>query len=167
MVRIIRAMKVRGSAVVDFGASEGRALLAAIAGGATKGDGYELPDNKAHKFVFDAVCKELHSENAVLSSGRINYSGAKWHAMDIHGIGQLEVGTHCAFSFWVGMPLGTQECILSLCAKCPTLRYITVFRDHKWPKPIDGPPALFTPTLAFECHLLLHFFMHRPPTLSA
>jgi hypothetical protein len=147
-------MKVRGSAVVDFGASEGRALLAAIAGGATKGDGYELPDNKAHKFVFDAVCKELHSENAVLSSGRINYSGAKWHAMDIHGIGQLEVGTHCAFSFWVGMPLGTQECILSLCAKCPTIRSITVFRDHKWPKPIDSPPALFTSTLANPVYCL-------------
>ena len=149
MVRINRALKVRGSAFIDFGASEGRAVLAAMAGGASKADGYELPANKAHKLIFDAVCKELHSENEVLSSGRINYSCAKWHARNIHEIGRIEVGTHCAFSFWVGMPFETQECILSLCAKCPTIRAIAVFRDQKWPKPIDGPPALFTPTLAF------------------
>ena len=49
-------------------------------------------------------------------------------------IGQLpalNAGSHCAFAFWVGMDPETQFKILDLCASCPTLDTLAVFRDPK------------------------------------
>lgn len=47
----------------------------------------------------------------------------------------------CVFSFWVGMPYSTQYRILKLCAACPTVDTITVFRDRKWIDPDKGENA--------------------------
>ena len=49
---------------------------------------------------------------------------------------------NCVFSFWVGMPLATQNRILELCAACPTVDTITVFLDRKWRTP-DAGNSLF------------------------
>ena len=50
---------VNGNMVVDCGAGDGRMLLAAIAGGASKAIGYELPGNASRKCLFDAVQKKI------------------------------------------------------------------------------------------------------------
>jgi hypothetical protein len=55
--------------------------------------------------------------------------------------------TNCVYSFWVGMPLWTQNRILKLCAGCPTVDTLAVFKDQKWRTPDEGeglprlPPA--------------------------
>ena len=59
-------------------------------------------------------------------------------------IGQLPAlhgDTHCAFAFWVGMGPETQLKILHLCASCPTLDTLAVFRDPKnWKGYVEGAP---------------------------
>ena len=39
----------------SVGAGDGRVLLSAISAGASGATGYELPDNKGHKMLFDCV----------------------------------------------------------------------------------------------------------------
>ncbi len=55
-------------------------------------------------------------------------------------------------SFWVGFPLSTQLHILSLCAKCLSVRLFAVFRDTKWPGEIQTPSP---PTCA-----VIHFIFY-------
>jgi hypothetical protein len=74
MALTIRAMEVFGSNFVHFGAADGRAMLSACAPGAGSVVGFELPENKAQKLVFDAVLARL--------SHRASRS-AKWLASDI------------------------------------------------------------------------------------
>uniref|UniRef100_A0A6T7ZWS0 Histone-lysine N-methyltransferase, H3 lysine-79 specific n=1 Tax=Cryptomonas curvata TaxID=233186 RepID=A0A6T7ZWS0_9CRYP len=140
LVRMLRAMGISGSEFLDFGAGVGLVLFAAMAGGATKAIGYELPDNKAHKFVFDAVLKKLHMENRFALP--VSWSEGQWYPRDIDDMRRMPGNPHCVYSFWVGMPFKTQEHILRLCARCPTVRAIAVFRDRKWPKPDDVVTAL-------------------------
>ena len=64
LVRALQALRVQGKELVDFGAGDGRVLLAAIASGASKAAGYELPDNSAHQFVFDAVVEAISAQSA-------------------------------------------------------------------------------------------------------
>ncbi len=139
LVRILRAMLIAGSEVLDFGAGIGLVLLAAMSGGATKAIGYELPDNKAHSFVFDAVLKKLHIENRFALP--VAWSEGQWYPRDIDDMRRMPGNPHCVYSFWVGMPFKTQEHILRLCAQCTTVRAIAVFRDRKWPTPDNGLPA--------------------------
>ncbi len=169
LVRMLRALKIKGREIVDFGAGDGRVLHAAMAAGATNANGYELPANKAHKFVFDAVRKKLHSDTTgALSTCRVSWSKANWFPLDIDRIRQMPGNPQCVYTFWVGMPFKTQEHILTLCAQSPTVRAIAVFRDRKWPKPEDGPlhpsPTLYTFALplirpSLSVPLLLHFSM--------
>ena len=44
----------------------------------------------------------------------------------------------CVFSFWVGMPFATQLRILQISSSSPSITTITVFRDRKWPTPVEG-----------------------------
>ncbi len=44
---------------MDLGAGEGRVLASAMKFGAKTVVGYELPANSAHKFVFDAVLRQI------------------------------------------------------------------------------------------------------------
>ena len=48
LVRILGALEIQGREFIDFGAGDGRVLVSAIVGSATKATGYELPDNRAH-----------------------------------------------------------------------------------------------------------------------
>lgn len=139
LVRMLRAMRISGSEFLDFGAGVGVVLVAAMAGGATKAIGYELPDNKAHKFVYDAVLKKLYMEKRFALP--VAWSEGQWCPRDIHNMRHMPGNPHCVYSFWVGMPFETQEHILKLCARCPTVRAIAVFRDRKWPTPDEGLPA--------------------------
>ena len=52
---ILQHLDVYGRRLVDLGAGEGRVLASALACGAEGVYGHELPANRAHKFVFDAV----------------------------------------------------------------------------------------------------------------
>jgi hypothetical protein len=61
MFRVLEVLGVFGETVVDLGASDGRVLASALACGADKVFGHELPENKACKFVFDAVLKRMDS----------------------------------------------------------------------------------------------------------
>ncbi len=142
LVRMLHALNIKGREVVDFGAGDGRVLFAAIAGGASKAIGFELPENKAHKFVFDAVRKKLTSADKVaLPSNGSTWSDAEWFPRDIDNMREVPGAPACVYTFWVGMPFETQERILTLCARCPSVDAIAVFRDRKWPKPDDGLPA--------------------------
>ena len=44
----------------------------------------------------------------------------------------------CIFSFWVGMPYATQLRILQITSRSSTVTHITVFRDRKWSRPVEG-----------------------------
>ena len=48
-----------GKAGVDFGAADGKFLLAAAVSGSGHVTGFELPQNKVHKMLFDAVVKRI------------------------------------------------------------------------------------------------------------
>jgi hypothetical protein len=62
-----------------------------------------------------------------------------WISKDIDELSELPEGSaSCAFSFWVGIPLDTQEKILHLCAASFSIRSVCVFRDSKWREPEDG-----------------------------
>jgi hypothetical protein len=61
MFRVLQFLGVFGETVVDLGASDGRVLASALACGAEKAFGHEHPENKACKFVFDAVLKRMDS----------------------------------------------------------------------------------------------------------
>ncbi len=152
MALIVRAMNIFGSNFVDFGAADGRAMLSAWAAGAGSVVGFELPDNMAQKLVFDAVLARLPHR----AIRRVN-----WLASDIDMViirhvpvsvqppilifhyffwqmTKIPKGSDSAFAFWVGMPYSTQVGILDLCAGCPTMETITVFRDRKWNMPDAG-----------------------------
>jgi hypothetical protein len=140
LVRMLHALQISGRDVLDFGAGDGRVLLAAVATGATKATGFELPDNSAHRIVFEAVRKSLNGANGIASASAFStaWPCADWLARDINNIRELPINSSCAYSFWVGMPLPTQEHILSLCARSPSIDSVAVFRDRKWRKPEDG-----------------------------
>ena len=57
LVRILLRMRVQDKHVLDLGAGEGRALLAAWLAGAARASGYELPANRPYSWVFEAVCR--------------------------------------------------------------------------------------------------------------
>lgn len=67
LARLFREMDMDGCKFVDFGAADGRAMLAAWLAGADSVLGYELPGNLAQKLVFDAVLSKLPSR-AISSS---------------------------------------------------------------------------------------------------
>ena len=73
---IFKLMKIVGRKVVDLGAGEGRVLAAAHVLGALSAVGYELPGNKAQKFVFDAVILRI-------STSALKSCNCQWNAMVI------------------------------------------------------------------------------------
>ena len=95
--------------------------------------GYELPANKAHRYVLSAAMSN-YPEDVIR---RVHW--IQWISKDINELAELPDGTaSCAFSFWVGIPLATQEKILSLCAASLSIWSVCVFRDSKWRAPEDG-----------------------------
>lgn len=105
--------------------------------GAESAIGYELPVNKAHLYAFDAV-------RATPRFGKLCTKGGKavicLHDIDLLKL--LPLGTFAVYSFWVGMPLQTQQIILYLATRCPTVQTVAVYRDRKWTSSSDVLAAL-------------------------
>jgi hypothetical protein len=55
LAQVLRALSVKGNELVDFGAGSGRVIISAVAEGASRSYGYELPENKGMKYIFDAT----------------------------------------------------------------------------------------------------------------
>ena len=128
--KVLSALQVNGRVFIDFGAGDGRALVASLMKGAAGAHGYEMPANEAHRFVLDAVLSKCPEDMIT----RVH-----WISKDIDELSELPEGSaSCAFSFWVGIPLDTQEKILHLCAASFSIRSVCVFRDSKWREPEDG-----------------------------
>ena len=128
--KVLSALQVNGRVFIDFGAGDGRALVASLLKGAAGAHGYEMPANEAHRFVLDAVLSKCPEDMIT----RVH-----WISKDIDELSELPEGSaSCAFSFWVGIPLDTQEKILHLCAASFSIRSVCVFRDSKWREPEDG-----------------------------
>ena len=86
-----------------------------------------------------------------------------FHLGDIDALERLTGNPHIVFSFWVGMPLATQENILKLAAECSSVQGVAVFRDRKWTSSSDVLDALSDascsvsscPTASPSAHLAL------------
>jgi hypothetical protein len=86
-----------------------------------------------------------------------------FHLEDIDALELLPGNTHIVYTFWVGMPLPTQEHILKLAAECPSVQAVAVFRDGKWTSSSDVLDALsdascsvsLCPTASPSAHLAL------------
>jgi hypothetical protein len=148
LAAILNLMKIVGRRVLDFGAQSAA--------------GYELPGNIAQKFVFDAVILRM-----IITSPPKSVD-CQWNAIDIDEVGEFcflslsqltqmacilqmsEISNdfECVFSFWVGMTFATQLRILQISSACPTISTIAVFRDRKWPSPVEGTarPGLISKT---------------------
>jgi hypothetical protein len=128
--KVLVALQVNGREFIDFGTGDGRVLVASLLIGATSAYGYELAANKAHQYVLSAAISN-YPEDVIR---RVH-----WISKDIDELSELPEGSaSCAFSFWVGIPLDTQEKILHLCAASFSIRSVCVFRDSKWREPEDG-----------------------------
>ena len=86
--RIFKHLGIDGNMVVDLGAGDGRMLMAAIAGGASKALGYELPGNASRKCVFDAVQKRLNEK----FPERFPWDNAEWIGQSIDEVISLLIG---------------------------------------------------------------------------
>jgi hypothetical protein len=139
LVRILGALEIQGRKFIDFGAGDGRVLVSAILGSATKASGYELPENKAHRTILQAVLRYIEKET---DSGVEFFEAAvHWIGRDIdrlQSIPSCPSSQSCIYSFWVGMPLPTQKKILLLCASSQNVSALAVFRDRKWRDPDQG-----------------------------
>ena len=129
LARILRALKVRGKGLVDFGAGSGRVLFSAILEGASRSYGYELPVNEGMKALFDSVC---------VASSIAAPDSLEWIGKDILDIVELNGRPSCAFSFWVGLPYPVQEHVLDLCSKSASIKAIAVFKYRKWGQADEG-----------------------------
>ena len=123
LAQVLRALGVKDNELVDFGAGSGRVLISAVGEGASRSYGYELPENKGMKSVFDSMV--IASAN--LAQGRVD-----WLGKNILDLNELNGSPSCAFSFWVSLPLPVQEHILWLCTETRSIRSIAVFKDRKW-----------------------------------
>ena len=75
LASIFAFLDIYGKNFVDLGAGEGRVLVSAMACGAGSAIGYELIQNRAHKYVFDAVLSRVQGVKSSI--------GATWLPQDI------------------------------------------------------------------------------------
>jgi predicted RNA methylase len=61
-------MDIFGSNFVDAGAGNGVVMACAIAVGAGKATGYELPENDAHRFIFAALMSRVFCRSSSLET---------------------------------------------------------------------------------------------------
>jgi predicted RNA methylase len=59
MWKIFRAIDVFGRSFADLGAGNGILLSAALSNGASKAHGFELPENKANRYIFKAAMARM------------------------------------------------------------------------------------------------------------
>jgi hypothetical protein len=112
----------RNTKFTDLGAGAGRPVLAAGEVGADESVGVELPANVGQQLIFEAVRSKLPDQERA--------ARCKLTMADIDHLAELPPGTNVAFTFWVGMHPETRRRILSLAARCPTLRALAVFKTH-------------------------------------
>ena len=84
--------------------------------------------NKGNLYVFRAACRLALIPDLCKEEGK----SLSLTLHDIDELDELPQGATTMYSFWVGMPLTTQQKILSLSAACPSVTAIAVFRDSKW-----------------------------------
>jgi hypothetical protein len=142
LAQVLRSLSIEDNELVDFGAGSGRALLSAVAEGASRSYGYELPENEGMKYIFDAM---------VMASATLAKTRVEWVGKDIVDLRELNGSPSCAFSFWVGFPLPVQEHILHLCEKTTSVLKIAVFKDSKWQHADQGMANFM---LLFRCSVL-------------
>ena len=140
LVKILRLIHARDHVLVDLGAGDGRVILSAMAVGSDKAVGFELPLNNSYKILFLAARRKLQQNSGGIPfvQVQVDWSRAEWTPRDVDTLETLECNPYCIFSFWVGMPLNTQQHILYLCNSCTSVKEIAVFRDRKWTKPQQG-----------------------------
>ena len=117
----------KDTVAVDLGAGAGRPVFAAALLGAREAVGIELPVNLGQEMIFKAVRSRLAELPGALTGLA---ERCKLEMADIDGLAELPPGASVAFSFWVGMHPATRRRILSLAARCPTLRALAVFKTN-------------------------------------
>lgn len=135
LVKILKSIHAHDHVLVDLGAGDGRVMLAALAVGADTAVGFELPENSSYKLLFCAARRMVQRN---LQGIPADWSRAEWTPRDIDALETFECNPYCVFSFWVGMPVNTQQCILFLCNSCLSVKEFAVFRDRKWTRPEQG-----------------------------
>jgi hypothetical protein len=175
MVLLFQAMRLRGRNFVDLGAGDGRVLVAAVACGARRAWGCELPVNTGCIGVFLALlnitAERMPGILAAELPGTVMENTPRQvssrflpelSGQDIERVGnckfslvlalwflsfipfwqmsQLQDSTECVFSFWVGHPIATQDHTLALCASCPTVDTLVVFKPPRgiYARPLAG-----------------------------
>ena len=117
----------KDTVAVDLGAGSGRPVLAAALLGAREAVGIELPVNEGQQMIFKTVRERL-AELPAAPTGLAER--CKLKMADIDDLAELPPGASVAFTFWVGMHPATRRRILSLAARCPTLRALAVFKTN-------------------------------------
>ena len=161
---ILRSLRAKGRIFVDLGCGYGWMMAAAFGMGAVASVGIELPVNIGQMCIYEGVIKKMQEEKAGftcsfqqkhefihLDINEVFAVTIVLRLIVLHSllvvvfcIGQLPAmpcGSQCACAFWNGMGRKTQCAILRLCARCPTLEDIAVFRDPKnWTGYTEGAP---------------------------
>ena len=57
--KVFNAVDVYGRSFMDIGFGTGIVLAAALASGASKAHGFELPENQANKYIFEAAMRKI------------------------------------------------------------------------------------------------------------
>lgn len=137
LTKVLLKLGVQNKHFVDFGAGDGRAIIAAKLLGASSVEGYEYPDNQSIKDLIWQPMQKNIAETFNLSPddmGKIQYN-----LMDIknitsetlHGVNTAGVnGTKtCVYAFWFGMSTDDQDKILYLCRDNANIDSLAVFQD--------------------------------------
>ena len=136
LIKNLNSLHVRNADVfLDLGSGDDRVILAALAMGANTSFGFELPQNISYSLLFNAAQSMLQTRS---SREPVDWSRGPWTPCDIDELSTFECNSHCIFSFWVGMPLYTQNRILVLCNSCLSVKEFAVFCDRKWQRPQQG-----------------------------
>ena len=72
LLKVLNAGDVFGSRFLDIGAGVGRPLAAAYSLGASSVHGFELPQNKSHRYIFDASMKQI--SQSLFHNPKLNFS---------------------------------------------------------------------------------------------
>ena len=159
--RMCRSLRVEGRRLMDMGAGDGQFMVSALANGARMVMGCEHPQNHAQQLillsVLEGMPKVLDGFDFEQSVSKVEFMlqdidqalacvflySIQYKNFDAFDslLGQLGVMPgfpEGVYSFWVGMPPETQIAILELCALCPSVDTLAVFRCTNWRLPEDG-----------------------------
>jgi hypothetical protein len=126
--QVLTALRVKDSVFLDLGAGDGRVLFAATHMGASHAVGYELPENKGHSYVFEAIRKTIGVERRI--DRKVSYL-----MEDFEKIKWTDERPLSVYSFWVAMPPNTQMHVLRIAATAPNLNSLSICRDRNWRSP--------------------------------